>query len=63
MTGEKWNGYDLDDCYGDVVTVESINRDETRGDRIAEERAQRMDDFDADNCNAAIERLVWLGAW
>ena len=64
MQSEKWNGYDPDDCYGDVVSLESIERDETRGDVIAEERAQRTsDEFDAENCNAAIERLIALGVW
>lgn len=59
----KYAGYDEDDVYGDVPSLESIERAETLADRIQDEREQRELDDAPDKINSAIARLRDLGVW
>ena len=62
----RWpENYDEEDCYGDVVSLESLERDETEGDRILDERQMReIEECDPDKITAAIEaiRYEWEAA-
>ena len=53
MSGEKYEGYDLDDVYGDIPRIS-----DAEVDAAIDERQQReIEEFSAERINAAIRKL------
>lgn len=53
MSGEKYEGYDLDDVYGEIPRIS-----DAEVDAAIDERQQReIEEFSAERINAAIRKL------